>query len=174
MTYDRVKCVCLTGPVTFQNDLESIKNEAGNLKKAGIDIVIALTHCGYPRDLEIATQVTEVDIVVGGHTNTFLYHGKYQAFLGSVMLSKASCFLSGKPPQDNAEGDYPTVVNRSDGTIGLVVQDFWFGKYLGSFQVQFDADGKVIGYSGNPILLNGSVTEGKVPFVLPQSSHWEN
>lgn len=69
--------------------------------------------------------------------------------------------VSGPPPEEEAEGDYPTVVNRKDGTKGLVVQDFWFGKYLGFLQVEFDAEGNVVKYSGNPILLNSSVEEGE-------------
>jgi hypothetical protein len=35
-----------------------------------------------------------------------------------------------------------------------------FGKYLGILQVDFDASGEVSSWSGNPILLDGSVTEG--------------
>ena len=35
----------------------------------------------------------------------------------------------------------------------LVVQDFAYGKYLGKLKVDFDADGEVTKWSGNPILL---------------------
>ena len=42
-----------------------------------VHIIIALGHSGIAMDLKIAEQVEEVDIVVGGHTNTFLYTGRY-------------------------------------------------------------------------------------------------
>ena len=46
----------------------------------------------------------------------------------------------------------------------LVVQDFAYGKYLGKLNVDFDADGEVIKWSGNPILLDNSIQ--KDPVVL--------
>ncbi|CAN7945811.1 unnamed protein product, partial [Ixodes hexagonus] len=108
----------------------------------GVKIIVAITHCGYLRDLQIMDKVPELDVIVGGHTNTFLYHG------------------NGHPKENKPEGDYPTVVNRSDGTRGLVVQAYHFGKYLGFLQATFDANGTVTAWSGNPILLNASIQEG--------------
>uniref|UniRef100_L7M9C2 Putative salivary ecto-5'-nucleotidase/apyrase n=1 Tax=Rhipicephalus pulchellus TaxID=72859 RepID=L7M9C2_RHIPC len=130
------------GNVTFSNDLESIRNESRKLADNGTQIIIAITHIGYPHEMEIAAEVEEVDIVVGGHTNTFLYHGDTS------------------PGGEKIEGDYPTVVNKTSGRgKALVVQDFWFGKYLGFLQVTFDAYGNVTNWTGNPILINGSVEE---------------
>ncbi|XP_050045750.1 protein 5NUC-like [Dermacentor andersoni] len=129
------------GNVKFENDLESIQKEARRLDENGTKIIIAITHCGYPRELEIAEKVPEVDIIVGGHTNTFLYHGE------------------GYPPENKPEGDYPTVVNRTGNGSALIVQDFWFGKFLGFLQVTFDAAGNAVSWSGNPILMNASVNE---------------
>lgn len=40
-----------------------------------------------------------------------------------------------------------------------MVQDYAFGKYLGFLQVEFDDNGKVTNYGGNPILLNNSIAE---------------
>lgn len=130
------------GNVTFENDLESIQKEAKNLTDNGVNIIVAITHIGYPREKQIAAEVKDVDIVVGGHTNTFLYHGK------------------GYPPENKPEGDYPTVVNKTNGNgFALVVQDFWFGKFLGFLQVIFDSSGNIKNWTGNPILINESVKE---------------
>jgi len=38
-------------------------------------MLIALGHSGYDKDLEIAEQVAEIDVVVGGHSHTFLWTG---------------------------------------------------------------------------------------------------
>ncbi|KAH6938174.1 hypothetical protein HPB50_007346 [Hyalomma asiaticum] len=132
-----------TGEVKFEDEIKSIKQEAEKLEKGGVKVIVAITHSGYPRDIEIVKQVTQLDLLVGGHTNTFLYHG------------------SGYPKENTPEGDYPTVVNRSDGSKGLVVQDYWFGKFLGFLRVEFDNDGKVVNWTGNPILLDSSVEEDK-------------
>uniref|UniRef100_L7MBC1 Putative salivary ecto-5'-nucleotidase/apyrase n=1 Tax=Rhipicephalus pulchellus TaxID=72859 RepID=L7MBC1_RHIPC len=132
-----------TGKVKFEDEIRSIRQEAEKLENEGVNVIVAITHSGYPRDIEIVRQVKQLDLLVGGHTNTFLYHGK------------------GYPRENTPEGDYPTVVNRTDGSIGLVVQDYWFGKFLGFLRVSFDNDGKVINWTGNPILLNSSVEKDK-------------
>ncbi|XP_077555879.1 protein 5NUC-like isoform X2 [Haemaphysalis longicornis] len=129
------------GNVTFRNDLESIREEAEKLYAQGVKVIIAVTHSGYTRDIEIAKEVPHVDLVVGGHTNTFLYTG------------------SGYPPENKPEGDYPTVVNKTGGGVGLVVQDYWFGKFLGFLQVGFDKEGKPVSWNGDPILINASDPE---------------
>ncbi|XP_075742182.1 protein 5NUC-like, partial [Rhipicephalus microplus] len=142
-----------TGKVKFEDEITAIKQEAENLENKGVKVIVAITHSGYPRDIEITRQVKQLDLLVGGHTNTFLYHGQ------------------GYPKENTPEGDYPTVVNRTDGSVGLVVQDYWFGKFLGFLQVSFDNNGKVINWTGNPILLNSSVEEGKTQKKLNSLTH---
>lgn len=41
----------------------------------GVNKIIALGHSGFTVDKNIAQKVKGVDVVVGGHTNTFLYTG---------------------------------------------------------------------------------------------------
>ncbi|XP_040062786.1 protein 5NUC-like [Ixodes scapularis] len=129
------------GQVEFHDEIASFKSEVQNLKKENVNIIVGITHCGYLRDIEIMKEVEDLDVIVGGHTNTFLYHG------------------NGYPPENTPEGDYPTLVDKTDGSRGLVVQAYCYGKYLGFLQVTFDGNGNVINGTGNPILLNSSVTE---------------
>lgn len=49
-----------------------VKGLAQYLRGVGCDIVIALTHQGYNRDLALAEAVPELDAIVGGHTHTKL------------------------------------------------------------------------------------------------------
>nr|XP_037273825.1 5'-nucleotidase-like [Rhipicephalus microplus] len=123
------------------DEKEAFRNETKKLKEQNVSIIIAITHSGFDREKDIVNDVSEIDILVGGHTNTFLY--------------------TGEPPakEDKPEGDYPYVVNRSDGSQALVVQDYRFGKYLGRLDVTFNSTGHVVGWGGNPILLNASVEE---------------
>ena len=57
----------------FYDEIESISKEAKRLKKDGVNIIIALGHSGFEMDKQIAASVEEVSLVIGGHTNTFLY-----------------------------------------------------------------------------------------------------
>lgn len=56
-----------------------------HLELNNITKIIAVGHAGFDVDKEIAKKVKGVDIVVGGHTNTFLYTGiilKFFFYLG--------------------------------------------------------------------------------------------
>nr|XP_054933075.1 snake venom 5'-nucleotidase-like isoform X1 [Dermacentor andersoni] len=134
------------GPVKFHDVAKSIQKEARVLKNMGVKIIIAITHIGYLKDIELMRNVTDVDLVIGGHTNTFLYNG------------------NDHPPENVPVGPYPVAVKRSDGTTGLVAQAFWFGKFLGFLRVTFDDNGRVKSWSGNPILINSSIPED--PHIL--------
>nr|KAG5691605.1 hypothetical protein BaRGS_023733 [Batillaria attramentaria] len=106
----------------------------------GVNKIIAVGHAGYPHDIRVASEVTGLDVIVGGHTNTFLYNGT-------------------APADEQPVAAYPTVVRHSDGSHVLVVQDYAFGKYLGFLQVEFDEQGQVAAWSGNPILLDNTTAQ---------------
>ena len=55
----------------------SVRAEAQRLQAEGVDILIALGHSGYELDQQLAEEVEEIDVVVGGHSHTFLWTGKH-------------------------------------------------------------------------------------------------
>uniref|UniRef100_A0A0B6ZWT7 5'-nucleotidase n=1 Tax=Arion vulgaris TaxID=1028688 RepID=A0A0B6ZWT7_9EUPU len=141
----------------FTDELGPIQAEVDILVAKGIKIIIALGHSGYAADIELAKRLNNVDIIVGGHTNTFLYSGE-------------------DPSNEKAQGKYPTLVDGIQGRKVLVVQDYAFAKYLGELHVTFNDDGEAIAWSGNPILLDHSVakddaTEQLVARHLPAIEH---
>lgn len=70
-----------TGNLIFSEEIESIRAEVSILKNQGINKIIALGHSGFTIDKNIALEVEGIDLVIGGHTNTFLYTGiKYNKF----------------------------------------------------------------------------------------------
>lgn len=85
----------------------------------------------------------DVDIVVGGHTNTFLWNGE-------------------QPDAEVAMGPYPFVVTTTAGKKVPVVQAYAFTKYLGKITLDFDNLGNLVHFEGNPILLNSSLPEDEV------------
>lgn len=111
-----------------------------NLVQQKINKIIVVSHSGFQKEKEICTRVKGVDVVVGGHTNTFLYNGP-------------------PPAAEIPEGAYPFVAKNDGGGDCLVVQAYAYGKYLGRLQVTFDDAGVVKSYSGNPILINSAFAE---------------
>ncbi|MBO9444494.1 bifunctional metallophosphatase/5'-nucleotidase [Ruegeria sp. R14_0] len=115
--------------VLFQDEIESLTADVEALKAEGVDIVIALTHVGLAKDLEIAERVPGLDLVIGGHSHTLLSN-----------------------TQEGAAGSYPMMV----GDVP-VVQAYAYSKYLGEITLTFDDDGNLVSAEGEPILLDASV-----------------
>ncbi len=59
--------------LSYQNPVEVVNRLAGYLKEEkDCDMVICLSHLGYGEDKELASQVRNVDLIVGGHSHTLL------------------------------------------------------------------------------------------------------
>jgi 5'-nucleotidase / UDP-sugar diphosphatase len=63
-----------------------VRQLAGYLRSIGCDIVIALGHQGYNRDLAMAEAVPELDVIVGGHSHTQL---DAPTRVGDVLVTQA-------------------------------------------------------------------------------------
>ncbi|XP_076605104.1 snake venom 5'-nucleotidase-like [Chaetodon auriga] len=143
----------IPGPhLKFEDEVEALQVQVDKLETLGCNKIIALGHSGFDVDQEIAKRVRGVDVVIGGHTNTFLY--------------------TGNPPSTEVPaGPYPFMVRSNDGRNVPVVQAFAFGKYLGYLKVTFDGAGNVIKAVGNPILMDSSIPQD--PDVLADIEKWK-
>uniref|UniRef100_A0A8C6LX01 5'-nucleotidase n=1 Tax=Nothobranchius furzeri TaxID=105023 RepID=A0A8C6LX01_NOTFU len=141
------------GPhLKFEDEVVALQPQVDKLQTLGVNKVIALGHSGFSVDQLIAKKVRGVDVVIGGHTNTFLYTGR-------------------APSNEFPEGPYPFMVTSEDGREVPVVQAYAFGKYLGHLKVTFDEEGNVVKSSGNPILLDSSIPPD--PKVLADVDSWK-
>ncbi|NXO04262.1 V5NTD nucleotidase, partial [Rhinopomastus cyanomelas] len=129
--------------VIFEDEIEALQGQVNKLTAMGVNKIIALGHSGFPVDKNIAQKVKGVDVVIGGHTNTFLYTGT-------------------PPSTEKLDGPYPFMVDSDDGRKVPVVQAYAYGKYLGYLNVTFDEEGNVVEAVGNPILLDSSVPEDEL------------
>ncbi|XP_070698516.1 snake venom 5'-nucleotidase-like [Pempheris klunzingeri] len=124
----------------FLDEVKVLQVQVDRLQTLGYNKIIALGHSGFAVDQDIAKRVRGVDVVIGGHTNTFLYTGN-------------------RPSTEVPAGPYPFMVKSNDGRNVPVVQAFAFGKYLGYLKVIFDEAGNVIKAVGNPILMDSSIPQ---------------
>jgi len=124
------------GPDVLFTDAEAHLTQASAAMAAdGVDIVIALTHVGLPRDIALARAVAGIDVIVGGHSHTLMSNDDPDT-----------------PP-------YPLMVHGMGEPPVPVAQAYAYGKYLGRLTVTFDADGRVTAASGAPILLDAAVAQ---------------
>ena len=117
--------------ITFTNPVDAVQGEVDKLTAEGVNKIIVLSHSGYAVDQKVAANTTGVDVIVGGHSNTY--------------LSNVS---------DKAAGPYPTMVNDV-----AIVQAYAYGKFLGELNVTFDDEGNVIDAKGEPLIMDGNVAE---------------
>ncbi|XP_011292817.2 apyrase isoform X2 [Musca domestica] len=135
-----------TGKLIFRNESETILEEAAKLKAQGANIIIVLSHCGYDVDKLIAEKAgSEIDVIVGSHSHTFLYTGDTP------------------PGPDVPKGDYPTIVRHSPtGHRVLIVQAGAYAKYVGNLTIYFDNDGNVVDYEGAPLYMGSDVPQDSI------------
>ncbi|MGM0441416.1 MAG: bifunctional metallophosphatase/5'-nucleotidase [Elusimicrobiota bacterium] len=53
----------------FRSPVEIVNKNAGSLKEKGADIVVVLSHQGVKRDIKMAEELKNVDVILGGHTH---------------------------------------------------------------------------------------------------------
>ncbi|MBN1889490.1 MAG: 5'-nucleotidase C-terminal domain-containing protein [Thermoflexales bacterium] len=137
--------------VVFNDPAASLQAAVNALAAQGVDKIIALTHMGYAEDLSLAAVITGVDVIVGGHSHTFIYTPTTPITFTPPVYPKYSPLLP--------EGPYPTVVNAADGNPVLVVTDYQWGTFLGRLDVSFDDQGLVTAYAGNPIFMANTIVK---------------
>ncbi len=119
------------GPnVIFSDPVAAVQGEVDKLTADGVNKIIVLSHSGYGVDQRVAAETTGVDVIVGGHSNTLLSN-----------------------TNDRASGPYPTMVGTT-----AIVQAYAYGKYLGELNVTFDDAGNLTSATGEPNLIDASVT----------------
>ncbi|MEP6987029.1 MAG: 5'-nucleotidase C-terminal domain-containing protein, partial [Chloroflexota bacterium] len=125
------------GPeVKFSDDLVGIVQPiVDDLTKQGINKIMLLTHIGLLVDEDLATKLSGVDLIVGGHSHSLLSN----AYTG-------------------AEGKYPVIAQDKDGKNVYIVQAGSSLKFMGRLNVQWDKDGVVTSASGDTILLSRYIT----------------
>jgi 5'-nucleotidase len=117
--------------VKFSDPVTAVQGEVDRLTAMGVNKIIVLSHSSYAIDQKVAAETTDVDVIVGGHSNTLLSN-----------------------TNERAEGPYPTMVGNT-----AIVQAYAYGKYLGALNVTFDDAGNITQATGEPILIDAAVVE---------------
>ena len=86
------------------------------LEAKGIKRILAVSHNGYGPDMELAAKTHGVDLIVGGHSHSYL----------------------GDPKNPLYEGPYPTIIQNLKGENTLIVQ---VGHVFVQVQRLFTSDG---------------------------------
>jgi len=73
LTSEHTAIASSPGPtVHFLNMIDTAQQTTQELEAMGVNKIIALTHLGYDRDLELAASVHGIDVIIGGHSHSNL------------------------------------------------------------------------------------------------------
>lgn len=100
---------------------QDLKQEISKLKAQNIDKIILVSHYGYEKDVEIAKNVSDIDVIIGAHTHNL---------------------LKGLAPGKN-------IINSPDGKPVLITQAGKNGKYFGVLDIIFDDKGEIKAANNN-------------------------
>ncbi|MBQ9451963.1 MAG: bifunctional metallophosphatase/5'-nucleotidase [Desulfovibrio sp.] len=107
----------------FTDRVKTVQAAVHELEGQGVNRIVLITHIGLPDDRQLARSVDGVDVIVGGHTHSYLGPG-------------------------SKEGPYPVVEKSPSGQPVLVVTAKRATQYLGELSCNFDKDGVLISWSG--------------------------
>ena len=119
----------------FADELKTAQQEIDQLKQQGVNRIILQTHVGYSLDKNLAQQLTDVDVIIGGDSHT--------------LLGPESLIKYGLTP----EGEYPTQLKNKNGGLVCVAQAWQYSYVVGELNVEFNPDGSVERCSGTPHVL---------------------
>lgn len=129
--------------IKFTDPAKTLRKLIKSLNKEGIDQIVVLSHLGYREDVELAQNVTGIDVIVGGHSHTLLgYTGL------KCMPSRSS--------------DYPKIVKDPADRKVLIVQAWDHARAVGRLDVTFDSDGEIEKHEGK--ILFPIKKDVKLPF----------
>ena len=132
---DEVTGLAAACPQTaFRDARTTLQRYVAELEAQGIRHIIAVTHLGLERDRELARSVNGIDVIVGGHTHTYLGPG-------------------------SKDGPYPIVEHAPDGSPVLVVTAARATRYLGDLSITFDAAGIPVAWTGGPRALGPALPQ---------------
>lgn len=135
--------------IQFLPLVEETQKAVNYLTKCGINKIVLLTHIGLKEDIELAKEISGVDIIVGGHSHTRL--GDFTNFDLEFL------------------GDYPVIVKDKTGEDILIVHAWEWGKVLGSIDLTFTKDGVIERYEAYPKLI---VHKSSIPFKTKPYRNW--
>lgn len=131
VTTSRINIPSLPKQMSLMDEIESVRIESSKLYELGLKIIILLSHSGGDIDETIARTVEHIDVVVTSRRKSFT--GKQRRFRD--------------------------IVRSSDGKNVPIIHEKGYLKTLGVFKMNFNDNGDLIKFSGEPISLHGKIPE---------------
>lgn len=137
----------------FQPMIASAQRTVDTLKKKGANKIIMVTHIGLQSDQAVAKAVNGIDLIVGGHSQTFLGDMDKLKSIGYTAHNQ-------NPSDDNT---YAQTVTNPDGGKTCIVQAGEWAKGYGLVNVSLSKEGAITKCEGRNTLMSGDDFTKSVP-----------
>ncbi len=160
----------LSTEITVNEPALVLKHYAVELR-SGVDLIIALTHIGYNEDLKLASEIEEIDIIIGGHSHTEVavpvavknksgvcmvaQTGAYLKYLGNLNLKVC--------PKDSLLPGAPRYIYENGGLTYIgedITPDPAIESIVSVYEKQIGENVKVK-FASTANVLNGSMTDNR-------------
>lgn len=135
---------------SFEDEATAAQRTIDQLKSQGVKHIVLMTHIGYENDLALARKLTDVDVIIGGDSHTFLGHY-------SPTVNKTPA------------GDYPTIVSNKSGEQVCIGQAWEYTKVFARMNIKFNGDGSVKSCSGAASVIVGDTFYTNRALTIPLS-----
>ena len=120
---------------TLTDEKAAAQQEINALKATGVNKIVVLSHVGLPMDEQLAAELTDVDVIVGGDSHT--------------LLGDSARFAAG--PGGTVTAVYPKEVTNNGKKV-CIVQAWEYAHVVGMLDVVFNDAGEVTSCQGAPVV----------------------
>ena len=72
--------------LTFLDPVDAIEAQLPKMRRDGVDLIVVLSHLGLSGDMQLATTVAGIDVIVGGHSHNRMEHAEK---VGNTLIVQA-------------------------------------------------------------------------------------
>lgn len=127
--------------VTFKDYIEAAKKAVKAFEELGVNKIVALSHLGFDDNPAVDNDLTLAKEVDG-----------IDIIIGGHTHTKL---------------EKPVVINEN-GSTTIIVQAYQYNEFLGTLDVEFDKDGKIVGYAGELISITNQTADAEVGEILKE------
>ncbi|MGE6490560.1 bifunctional metallophosphatase/5'-nucleotidase [Exiguobacterium sp. NPDC077395] len=125
LTTEETADIASPGPIKFQNYIDEAKKAVKAFEDMGIHQIVAVSHLGYNDNPTV-----DNDLLLAEHVDGI------DVIIGGHTHSRLSA---------------PVVISENKTEPTLIVQAFQYSEFLGTLDVEFDKDGKIVSHAGKLI-----------------------
>ena len=138
--------------IIFKDEVQTVQKYIDELNAKGVNKIVLLSHVGLDNDKAYASQLSGVDVIIGGDSHSLMGDFSSVGFTSH-------------------DTNYPAQTTDKDGNKVCIAQAWQYNYVVGNVDISFDAEGVVTKCEGVPTLVMGDnfTVDGAEPNATVQT-----